>query len=263
MFKISDKLIDLGVNVDTLSTGLVDSFQKAVGGLASMTQAEWIRLAQARLHSSRSMYVNGLRQAESFKSEVVDGSNVFTIALVGSQPNNIENGQASFDMKGARPGWLGGNKAKVAADGHRYIVIPFRHSTTSTTNLAYTGQAKAQNLKQELKKTVKAYGLDRMIKLASGGIATGPVSKVPNGSPDVHRFLRGLTRIQEAFNSHMPSGQQRGSSALLTWRVLSDRSADDAWIHPGLPGVHLLNEVSRWADRELDRIIDQVMEAAA
>ena len=262
MFKLSEKIENLGYNVDTLAAGLAASLHRAVGSAAQMAQAEWIRLAQSRLHSSRSMYVNGLRQAESFQSTVVDGQPVFSISLVGSMPNNIEHGQSSFDMKASRPGWLGSPKAKIAADGHRYIRIPFRHSTSSSSNMAYTGKAKAQNMKQELKQTVKAYGLDRMIRMASGAVQTGPVTRVPNNASDVHQFLRGLTRVQEAFNSTTASGQQRGASSLMTWRVLSEKSAEDAWIHPGLPGVHLLDDVSRWTDRELDRIIEAVMEAA-
>lgn len=262
MFKLSEKIENLGFNVDSLSAGLAASLQRAIGSAAQMAQGEWIRLAQSRLHSSRSMYVNGLRQAESFQSKVVDGSPVFTIALVGSMPNNIEHGMAAFDMKAARPGWLGSPKAKIAADGHRYIRIPMRHSTTSDSNMAYTGKAKAQNMKQELKKTVKAYGLDRMIRMATGNVQTGRVASVPRNAPDVHRFLQGLTRVQEAFNSTTASGKQRGAASLMTWRILSEKSAEDAWIHPGLPGVHLLEEVSRWTDRELDRIIEQVMGAA-
>lgn len=263
MFQLSDKIQDLGINIDTLSAGLVTALQQAAGNMAQMAKGEWIRLAQARLHSSRSMYVNGLRQADSFSSQVVDGSPVFTIALVGSMPNNIELGMSHFDMKDVSPGWLGGAKAKISKDGHRYVTIPFRHSTSSTSNIAYTGQAKALGMKQELKQTVKAYGLDRMMRLATGQVQTGSVASVPKGAPDVHRFLQGLTRVQEAFNSTTASGQQRGASSLMTWRVLSDKSADDAWKHPGLPGVHLLDEVTRWTDRELDRIIEEVMEAAA
>jgi hypothetical protein len=262
MFKLSEKIENLGFNVDTLSAGLASALHRAVGNAAQMAQGEWIRLAQARLHSSRSMYVNGLRQAESFQATVVAGSPVFTISLVGSMPNNIEHGMSSFDMKMVRPGWLGSPKAKIAADGHRYIRIPFRHSTSSTSNIAYSGKARAANMKQELKQTVKSYGLDRMLRTASGNVRTGPVARVPNNATDVHRFLRGLTRIQEAFNSTTASGQQRGAASLMTWRVLSEKSAEDAWVHPGLPGVRLLDEVSRWTDRELDRVIEEVMGAA-
>lgn len=262
MFQLKEKIENLGFNVDTLTAGLASSLHQAVGNAAQMAQAEWIRLAQSRLNSSRSMYINGLRQAESFQSTVVDGAPVFTIALVGSMPNNIEHGMSSFDMKAARPGWLGSPKAKVSKEGYRYIRIPFRHSTSSTSNMAYTGQAKAANMKQELKKAVKDYGLDRMLRTATGSVKTGPVAKIPNNAADVHKFLRGLTKIQEAFNSTTASGQQRGASSLMTWRILSEKSAEDAWVHPGLPGVKLLDEVSRWTDRELDRIIEQVMGAA-
>ena len=263
MLALSKKITDLGYNIDSLTTATVAAFQQAVGGVAVQAQGEWIRIAQSRLHSSRAMYVDGLRSAESMKSEVVDGQPAFTIQLVGKMPNDIEFGMPSFDMKEVTPGWLGGGKAKVSKDGHRYVVVPFRHSTSSNTNIAYTGQAKAQNMQAELRKTVRNYGLDRMVRAASGSVVTGTVSRVPNNAPDVHRFLRGLARIQEAFNTSTSAGLQRGASTLMTFRIMSDKSAPDAWIHPGLPGVNLLNEVSNWTDQQLNGLIERIMGAAA
>lgn len=261
MFVLLSKVGDLGHNVDELSESLIVSLRQATSNVAKMAQGEWIRLAQSRLHSSRATYINGLRQAESFNTEIVAGEPVHTVQLVGSMPLNFELGMASFDMKSVSPGWLGGGKAKTAADGHRYMRIPFGHSTTSTTNIDYTGKAKAANLKAELKKTVRAYGLDRMLRTASGGVVSGPTASVPKGAP-VHKYLQGLTRVQEALDGTTKSGLQRGMAKLMTFRTLSDKSAEDSWVHPGLPGHKLLDEVTRWTDRELDRIIEQIMAAA-
>jgi len=248
------KLQDMGHNVDTLEEGVVESFKEAVHGLARAAQAEWIRLAQARLHTSRDAYVQGLRQAESFGKSNIGGQPEYEVQLVGRMANNFEFGMSSFDMKSSRPGWLGGSKAKISKEGFRYAVIPFRHSTGNSPRLQYTGKAVEQNLKQELKKTVKAYGLDRMLKSATGQVIEGAAGRVPSNAP-VHPFLQGLTRYQK-------KNKGKGSSMLMTFRVMSEKSPEDSWIHPGLDGAHLLPEVGRYVDKESERIIDMIMSAA-
>ena len=255
---IKTKLEEAGLNsVDLFEKGISDVFMQAVGGIAQGARAEWIRLAESRLKSSRFDYINGLQQANSFQASVVRDSALYTIELVGRMPNNFEFGMPSFDMKTVRPGWLGGSKAKTSKDGKKYITIPFRHSKTSTTNFSYSGQAKRANLKEELKKSVKQYGLDRMIRTATGKVVEGAVKKIPTKARDVHPFLRGLTRIQSG-KSGGSRGKQHGESQLITWRVMSEASDPSSWIHPGIKGANLLPEVERWIDQQLDMVIDNM-----
>ena len=254
---LTSKLSDIGYNVDSFSTATIESFRTALAGIARGAQVEWIRLAQSRLNSSRADYINGLRQAESFTSAVVAGEPEYKISLVGRMPNNYEFGMPSFDMKTARPGWLGGGKVKTNKDGKRYISIPFRHSTSASPRFQYTGKAARANLKSELKTVVKSYGLDRMIKSATGQVAEGPVARVPKSST-AHSYLKGLTRIQKPSSSD----PTRGSSMLMTFRTMSESSPEDSWIHPGLDGANLLPEVERWVDKEIQRIAEIVLGAA-
>jgi len=259
-FSLSAKLIDKGYNVEGLEMAAVASFNTALAGLAKAAQNEWIRLAQSRLGSSREIYVGGLRQAESFKATGSAGTATYEISLVGRMPNNFEFGMEAFDMKGVRPGWLGGRKSKVSKDGHRYVVIPFRHSEFG---MPYTGKAAAVSgptLKTQLRNAVKDYGLSRMIRLGSGRIAEGPTTRIPRNAP-VHSYLKGLTRVQKGLASTTPRGKQRGSSQLLTWRVMSEKSSPESWRHPGLTAANILPEVERWVNGELDKIIDVILGA--
>lgn len=258
---MKSKIESLGYNIESFEDEVIDLMRAATAGLARGAQAEWIRIAQERLSTSREMYVNGLRQAESFKTETLDGETAYTISLVGRMPNAIEQGMSSMDMKEVRPGWLGGGKAKTAKDGTKYTVIPFRHSTSSNARLNYSGKAAAMNLKKELRKTVRAYGLDRMKRTSSGRVVPGPVSRAPQ-RPPVHRYLRGLTRIQKPMATHTKTGKQRGSSQLMTWRVISEKSPPGSWVHPGLEPRNLLRDVEQWVDRESDNIIQKVLESA-
>lgn len=260
VFSISAKLIERGYNVEALEAAAIGSFNSALMGIAKAAQNEWIRLAQNRLTTSREIYIGGLRQAESFKSSFGAGGAIHEITLVGRMPNNFEFGMEPFDMKAVRPGWLGGGKSKVAKDGHRYAVIPFRHSEFG---MPYTGKAAAissPTLKTQLRNAVKDYGLSRMVRLGSGKIAEGPVSRVPRGAP-VHPYLQGLTRVQKGLSSTTPRGKQRGSSQLMTWRVMSEKSPPESWRHPGLTAANILPEVERWVDGELNKIIDVILGA--
>lgn len=251
---LEQKLDDLGINLSSLETATIETLQKAVAGVAKAAQSEWIRMAQSRLKTSRMDYIDGLRKAESFGVKIIGATTVFEITLIGRMPNNFEFGMDSFDMKASRPGWLGGGKAKEAKDGHKYITIPFRHSLSSAARLAYSGKAARADMKRELKKTVRKFGLDRMVRSATGKVVAGPVSRVPVGG-GTHRYLDGLTRIQQ------PVKGERGQSQLLTWRVMSENSPEGSWIHPGIKGAKILPEVERWAENELERVISMITEA--
>lgn len=258
MFSVKAKIEDLGYNLSLLDATMIETLRYAIRNLAYAAKDEWIRLAQARLNTSRDDYVNGLRQAESFTAAKVDGQPVFTIQLVGDMPNNFEFGMESFDMKEVRPGWLGGRKAKISQDGNAYVRIPFRHSPTSTTGIGYSGKAKAAGLQNELKNVIRDYGLDRMIKTATGAVASGPVKRVPNDAP-VHTYLQALTRIQEP----NASKTRARSIQFMTWRTISEKSDPASWIHPGLHAANLLPEVERYVDNELTNIVRNTLERAA
>jgi len=257
-FSVASKLEELGYNVSAIEAATVESFKMSVGNLAKSAQNEWIRLAQQKLKTSREDYINGLRMAESFSMSMVGATTKFEVQLVGKMANNYEFGMASYDMKAVRPGWLGGAKAKTSKDGTKYISIPFRHSIGSAARLAYSGKAKRDDLSKELRKVAKDYGLNRMLRTASGGVVTGSVKRVPNSAP-VHPYLRGLTRVQHKTGGHTSKGKERGSSSLMTWRIMSEKSPASSWIHPGIQGANILRDVEIWVDNELNSLINIMM----
>jgi len=251
---IKIKAVELGFNIDAIEDGLADMFKQGVGEIAVRAREEWVRLAQNRLKTSRTEYIDGLRQAESFKIRTAGTDyTTYELSLVGKMPNNYEFGMASFDMKKVRPGWLGGAKARTAKDGHKYIVIPFRHSTSSSGSLDYTGKAAAAGMKEKLQKATKEYGLNKMIKAASGQVVQGPVAKIPKNAP-VHPYLKNLTRYQTKTGSGT-TGQGR----LMTFRIMSEKSEPDSWIHPGITAANLLPEVEMFIDNEMRQLLDRLM----
>jgi|GEM_PF-5674498 len=259
IFTIEDRLKDLGYALESLSVGMKEAFNTAVVSVAQGAQQEWTRLAQARLKTSQDIYIGGLRQAESYSVKKMGPDGVIAeIQLVGVMPNNIEFGMAAFDMKSVRPGWLGGGKVKHGKNGD-YVVIPIRHSTGQSTRFNYTGKAAAitgPDLKTQLRKVVKQYGLDKALTAAAGEVAT---RRVPTNAP-VHPYLQGLQKTEMA----VPSGAAKGfsrSSTLTTFRIMSVNSAPDSWLHPGLKPANLLQEVEAWVDKELDRVMESILGA--
>jgi len=255
---VEAKLADIGVSLNEIDKELQEKFKHAVAWIASGAQTYWIRLAQERLGSRRADYINGLRQAESFKAYVSGSSHVYEIQLVGRMPNNFEFGMGGFDMKTVRPGWLGGGKAKTSEDGSKYIHIPFRHSKTSTTNIPSSG-GRTHTMQEHVKWAARRHGLNRMVR-AGSRVVEGPVKRIPT-SATVHPYLRGLTRIQKGQEETTASGLQRGSSTLMTFRTMSEKSDPSSWIHPGITGANLLPLVEDWVDNELGKVIKSIMGA--
>lgn len=259
-FSISAKLTERGTDIETLSDAVVSVMDTAIVSLAQAAQNHWISLAQDKLNSTRDDYINGLRQSESYKKIGSGDTQSIEIALVGKMPNNYEFGMPSFDMKAVRPGWLGGAKAKRAKDGHSYVVIPIRHSTSDGGRFSYTGKAAAVgDLKTQLRRAVKDFGLDRMMRTASGSVVEGATARIPKGA-SVHPYLQGLTRIQKGISgSTGGGGKQRGSSTLVKFAIMSERSKPGSWIHPGIKPANLLPEVESWVDTKLNEILDQLL----
>jgi len=252
IFSVEDKAKSLGHIIEGIEEGLRLAFCQGVVEVAKGARDEWVRLAQARFKTSKEIYINGLRQAESFKVEDSSGGGLqATIQLVGVMPNNFEFGMGSFDMKTVRPGWLGGGKAKTAKDGSKYIVIPFRHST-GDTRFGYTGKAAGvrPDLKGQLKKVVKQYGLDRALTSSVGEVAT---RRIPRNAP-VHPYLKGLQKTEYAQATR--TGGMKRTGQLNTFRVMSENSPPESWIHPGLKPANLLKEVSAWVDKDMERMIN-------
>lgn len=258
-FSVKAKLENAGINIGAFEDGVVEAFQLQCGQIATAARDEWVRIAQSRLKTSREFYVQGLRQAESYKmTELGSGGVKFEITLVGDMANNVEFGMGSFDMKAVRPGWLGGGKSKTGKNGKKYVTIPFRHSTGNSPRFADTGKAAAVGLKAQLRTAVKNYGLDRMIKTGTGQVVEGVAGRIPNNATDVHPYLRGLTRTQTVTAGSLGT---RGQGTLTTFRRLSENSKPEAWIHPGIQAVNIMPEVEAWMDTQLDKVIEMMLGA--
>lgn len=116
--------LDLGDLTDLIQSKRdKQRFTRALVGIAESARDAWARAAMHGLNVSRAAYLAGLQQPE------VEGPGVVSIELKGALANKIERGARPFDL---REGLLSGPNARIAKDGHRYAIVPFRHQTPGT-----------------------------------------------------------------------------------------------------------------------------------
>lgn len=244
-----DIKIDKDIDFGSLGTAEIGAIDNAIESLAISTRDKWVALAKENLKSARFEYVRGLQEKNSLKKT---GSLEYEVALVGWLPNAVEGGISPFDMK---PGLLGGKNA--AKHGGKYANVPFRHFTGAQSAERIS---KAPNYKQDLAKVLKNSGLDKIIKDSKGkalegkvGVASGTARLGIKKLKPHHKstIFEGLTRYQKRYN-------KKTGSQLMTFRRVSRNSDPISWLHPGLPGVHLMKDVEKYIRDQVDLIFKSI-----
>lgn len=228
--------------------------QQIIRELAEEARNEIVRRAMADLHTSFDDYAAGL-QPVTYKTE--GGLTVATIVLTGMIPNMIENGWAGGDMK---PFLLSGRNAKVARDGTRYNVVPFRHMGPGTTGRhgqpmgsQYRGQLgrpKADQLGKDVYEAAKGLVGKRSRKAGPRRLAPGhaPVLK-PHHKTDIYAGM-----VKERAKYKKATQSQYG-----TFRAVSDKSDPASWIHPGIEAREFFKEASDYVDRVSRSVFDHAV----
>lgn len=220
---------------------LQKDLQAGAQALAASTHAHVMEKAAERLHSRLDAY----RKACHLE-QVAD--NIWAITVDG-EALWIEDGQAAHSML---PDLLGSPKAKTAADGGKYIVIPFDHGKAPTRQTAdqrsITGMLRAELQARKIPwKGIEKHG--------DGTPKTGLLHKFdlggPQRGPTAHNVgwtspaLNGVRIYQNIVRGE--NGQPRVQRDILTFRVASSKHAGLKWNHPGQDGVRLLDEALTWA----------------
>lgn len=84
--------------------------------------AEWIKTAESKFRHSEGDYARGIQEGVFYPYH----NNPLEFAIIHTDPKAVflELGTAQYDMKQILQT---SNKVRYTADGHRYLVIPFRH----------------------------------------------------------------------------------------------------------------------------------------
>lgn len=209
--------------------------------LANAARVKWIQLAQSNLSSSKAEYIRGI--------QAVDGrGNIRTISLVGWLPNAVEEGAEAVDLRETLL-----KNAPTSKEGRRYRAIPFQHGapggqgSTSTPMGARYGPQSAHSRafgSSGVMDKGHASQLGRRVYRAAKQLQSGQRLKTSE------RGRRGFVQVPKLAPWHKTdiySGMTKtpkasGQSQYMTFRTISDAHST-GWIHPGIRGRHLAEEV--------------------
>lgn len=200
-----------------------------------LVQRTWIEYASGatvsysggtfRVQSVTGEYVRSIQDGIRFPEDLT--GEVFTTS---PQASIIENGIKPFDQKA---GLLGSPKAKVGADGKKFITVPYRHGTPGTVGLP----AMPKNVYQQAKKlgfsrrnnvikalfTGRKYTWDGKLQETNQGQRSHVGSHPGAGYTWKTGQYSGMVKMGKA-----------GHSQYMTFRRISENSDPKSWRHPGV-----------------------------
>jgi len=260
----------LGLSLEKLAIQAEEQLKRDIAEVAHGAHATLAAMAQHGLNSTRNDYLKGL-QFEKI------GENSYLISLDGEYANKLESGYPAFDMRskmlqsqksvevGPRAGqpWV-----QHAKDGHKYAHVPFERQPFSK---APRGSDMAQALKSiraENRATQEWQGITKIFRDANGraidsgiGAATQPVARV--GAADlshlddpVAKKLAGLVKYQRVTRNEK-TGRETVQSIYHSYRTVSENSS--GWQHPGFKGLHAFDQVEKWVEEQLHKILREYL----
>ncbi len=235
----------IGVHEDLISRSR-ELIAKTVQSLAAQTHAKVVDIAQHKLHSRREAYLDELKLEQI--------SDTVWAVVVPEKIMWIEENISAHNML---QDLLSSPKAKTNKAGHKYLVVPFKHSKGGSSTQTTMQQSLVNMIKTELKtRKIPFRGIERT---SSGAPKLGklhqfsidqPSPKQPHHSVPI---LNGIT-IYQRLNKNADgsvrknkNGSPSVSRDIMTFRVASSSQAGSSkWEHPGSEGLHGLDQAYQW-----------------
>lgn len=222
---------------DVLASQLEAAASDAISKTMIATKAKWEQTAQQRLKSTRMDYIMGLNTDDS-----VEFPDAFTgvLTLRGGWPTMLETGFPAFDMK---QGFGRSSKRKMLSDGSGwYMTIPMRHQTPSSN-----GMAGGTPMPEDIYSRARALkGVTRL---------TGTEKDYPPGVS--HAGYQHKSGIYEGMRKVSKDYAKATQSKYVSFRRVGSKSPSNSWMHPGFPGVEAINVVQPFAQRTLNKVLEQ------
>lgn len=234
------------------------AMEEGLHALAVQTHAHIVEEVQQKLHSSREKYLDALHIREE------DGAWFITL---DEEAMFIEEGMEQHEMI---DDLLKSPKAKTAADGSKYMVVPFKHNKGPASQTP-AQKSLADTIKKELKSRGGSWG--KMEKNADGSMKTGlvhsfdimkepikthegpgqghgPIGSVRQGNTGIPH-LQGVRVYQKEIKG--ANGKTHMEKSVMTFRVASSKQKGSGkWVHPGLEAKLFLDEAAEWAQKEFE-----------
>lgn len=265
-----------------LPKALTAQAKQAGDALTAMTKNHILEEAQRKLHSRRSMFVEGL---DSFQED----DHTWVINLDASV-RWIDDGMQPHNML---DDLLSSPKAKTSKDGSKYLVVPFKHNK-GATEMTPAQKNLNQTIKAEFKKFGVPYGTiekgkDGSPKLgllhsmditqaplkAMEGQGDGPIGSAIQGPTGIP-YLKGIKVSQRMVKGK--NGVESVRREIMTFRVASSKHGDEnkakkaaapegsvvkgRWDHPGTEAMNFMEEGAKWAREQWDtKISPQLLDS--
>lgn len=230
-----------------------EQVQTVLENIMASARNHWIKLAGARLTSTRQDYLAGLQDVEFQPG-------VGTITLLGVLPNLLEQGMERTDLHGTLLGpnvptvpagkGLKGKHAKKG--GGFYRAIPFRHSGPNANGIngqpmgsAYDGHASVPDAKKLGRQVYKQAKL-LPPSVSAPGAKTKWGGRLPEGlAPKLKSHhavdqFAGMVRLEKTY-------KKATQSSYMTFRTISTGSP--GWIRPATPGLHFAVDVAHFVEQ--------------
>jgi hypothetical protein len=240
--------------------------EKAARDLTTLTRGKLIELAQSRLKTSQALFIENL--------SVIEEDNVFIISL-HKDYSWINDGREPFNMI---PGLLNGDKVKTNAQGHKYVVVPFKNTAgqTGPTQIHPEQRKMVTAIRGELKKQNISFagiekddqGRPKLGRLHTLNLKTpkknqegpyqgqGAIGQPRQGhsfaSPANQQLLGGAAVYQHEV-ANKKTGKMEVKRSVITFRTASETQLGTGmWDHPGNQRTGIFEDGYEWALNELN-----------
>ena len=210
---------------------------------------EWANQAKTDLSKSRSQYMRSIKVVDKGKFEG-------EVRLVGKLPNMIESGMNPFDLKA---GFEKSDKRIAKDDGGWYLTIPMRYAAADSLG---ESDIFAGKMPDEISQLAKGLNVGESLQ----------ESDLPEQNQK-ERTIRREIKIESAvfkeyvaktaqFTGLTKTGEE-GHTGYVTFRRVSDKTDDNAWIHSGIQAHNLAEKALESMDIpvEVGNIINQYIDS--
>lgn len=248
-----ESLKKLGKSLEDIAPAVEEEINGAIADIAFATHAFIISKAQAELNSTRQDYLKGIEFIEL-------GDNSYLIGLNGSWANQLEDGYGPYNMQerllaskkivdvGTRAGqpWV-----QIGKEGQKYAHVPFEKKPFSKAGGA---SELAQSIQQMTATNMKGrkQKITSIFKDLEGNPLQGKVATARSGNP----MLDQLVKYQKS-TKNAETGKVSTSSVYMNYRTISELG--ETWMHPGWSGLHALDEAEKYAEEQIDKIVNIIL----
>lgn len=229
--------------------------QAVARGVATRFAYNWKSVASRELNQTREQFTQAINvKHDGNSSTVYLNPNAFI-------PNAIEGGMAPYDMK---VGMLNSPKAKVSSKGNRYLIIPFRFAVEGSvgTRADFAGvMPKEISQMMQSAKVGATLGLGAISQKHRMPKSVELRNKIKAAGLDMGQAT---AQLDESEQTSKYEGLRRNAkgSGYVNFRIVSDLSPSDAFMHPGFERKDFLGTAMRETnlDHEAKIIADNFLQ---